>query len=84
MSALTRPRSHVPCRATPLRVTEAEAVSYADRLADHLREGSIPARQQFLSSFIRRIVFYGDEGDIELTETPAGCDGRPSVVARVA
>ena len=58
-------------RSRPLRVTEAEAVSYAARLADHLRQGSIPARRQFLSSFVRRIVFYGDEGDIELTERPA-------------
>jgi hypothetical protein len=57
--------------ARPLRVSEAEAVSYAARLADHLREGTIQARRQFLSSFIRRIVFYGDEGDIELTEEPA-------------
>lgn len=57
--------------ARPLRVTEAEAVSYAARLADHLRQGTIPARRQFLSSFVRRIVFYGDEGDIELTERPA-------------
>jgi hypothetical protein len=57
--------------ARPLRVTEAEAVSYAAQLADHLREGSIQARRQFLSSFIQRIVLYGDEGDIELTEEPA-------------
>jgi DNA invertase Pin-like site-specific DNA recombinase len=59
-------------RATrPLQVGETEATAYAHDSAEHMQEGDIRLRRQFLAAFIKRIVLYDTEGTVELVEQPA-------------
>ena len=69
-AALTDARSKTK-DARPVQVTVAEAEVYAANLLQHMYEGDVTLRRNFLGSIVKRIVVYDDKGTIELVEQPA-------------